>query len=350
MAADLAREEGIEAPLALAVIDALTSGTKPRLALPERIVLLDFRLMELIGPVDAGQILDKAEPALLSALAGATTTDHRLRVAAAEAAARAHAIDADALGEVWRAGGATTANANDPLLRRARLFAAIEAARTFDRRLQATRALLDDGRKAGLSHVAARAVYPLISKDMAPGERLTAGDAATALEVALMAGAYGDARRYAEAGGPSLGGWLALIDVVDPGLRGTRETHIGAIDDWARRGRFSADMLHRVATVFDALDVNVPIPLWEAASRTPQPATGHLPETGVLPQLHDAAKKKEVARSILLTMRTLGPNGADAAHMIALGDSIRALRRAGLDADARRLGLEALLAGWPRGG
>ena len=117
-----------------------------------------------------------------------------------------------------------------------------------------------------------------------------------------------------------------------------------------RRGRFPADVLHRLATVLDATDVNVPIPLWEAASRTPQPSTGYLPETGVLAQLQDAAKKKEIARTILLTMRALGPSAADGAHMIALGDSIRALRRAGLDSDARRLGVEALIAQWPRGG
>jgi len=100
--------------------------------------------------------------------------------------------------------------------------------------------------------------------------------------------------------------------------------------------------------VLDALDVQVPIALWEAASRTPQPDGGHLPETGVLSQLQDAAKKKEVARTILLAMRTIGPNGAEGAHMIALGDAIRALKRVGLERDARRLGLEALFAAWPR--
>ena len=51
---------------------------------------------------------------------------------------------------------------------------------------------------------------------------------------------------------------------------------------------------------------------------------------------------------MLLAMDTLGANGAEGAHMIALGDSIRALRRAGLDSDARRLGFEALFGGWPR--
>lgn len=74
-------------------------------------------------------------------------------------------------------------------------------------------------------------------------------------------------------------------------------------------------------------------------------------QPGVLTALQDAAKKKEFGRTVLLAMNVIGPNCADNAnnaHMIALGDAIRALKRAGLEADARRLGLEALLGSWPR--
>jgi hypothetical protein len=46
----------------------------------------------------------------------------------------------------------------------------------------------------------------------------------------------------------------------------------------------------------------------------------------------------------------LGRNGAKGAHIIALGDTLRALKRVGLDAEARRLGFEALYARWPSGG
>jgi hypothetical protein len=48
-------------------------------------------------------------------------------------------------------------------------------------------------------------------------------------------------------------------------------------------------------------------------------------------------------------MRTIGAGGPDAAHLLALGDTLRALRRVGLETDARRIGVEALYAGWPRG-
>ncbi len=129
----------------------------------------------------------------------------------------------------------------------------------------------------------------------------------------------------------------------EPGLRICKE-----LEAMALRSRFTPDALHRLATVLDALNYVVPIPLWEAASRTPQPAGGYLPETGVLSELRDAAKAREYGHTVLLVMKTLGPGGAEGANIIALGDSIRALKRAGLETEARRLGLEALLAAWPR--
>ena len=146
--------------------------------------------------------------------------------------------------------------------------------------------------------------------------------------------------------GGSIAHWLALADIADPNYA-PRGDSLSALDSLARNGRIKPDDLHRLATVLDALSYNVPIPLWEAASRTPQPNSGYLPETGVLSQLQDAAAKKEFGRTVLLAMKSLGPNGAEGAHMIALGDSIRALKRAGLEPDARRLGVEALLGAWP---
>ena len=134
---------------------------------------------------------------------------------------------------------------------------------------------------------------------------------------------------------PSLAHWLALIDIADGRAAAQREENLRHVEELAVLGRIDATLLHRLATVLDALEYNVPIPLWEAASRTPQPASGYLPETGVLSELQDAAKKHEFGRTVLLAMKTLGPNGAEGAHMIALGDSIRALKRAGLEADAR---------------
>lgn len=215
------------------------------------------------------------------------------------------------------------------------------------------RSFLDESRRAGFYVTALRMIAPQSQSVAATPEIRKYAE--TGIEVAIAAGDYQRARSWARfasalagAGSSNLNHWLALIDIADREAGSDRGASLAYIEDLAVRGRLDPTLLHRLATVLDALEYNVPIPLWEAASRTPQPPGGFLPETGVLSQLQDAAKKREFGRTVLLIMKTLGPNGAEGAHMIALGDSIRALKRAGLEADARRLGLEALLASWPR--
>lgn len=349
LAAELAREEGLDAPFALEILDGVATQAKPKLAIPARVTALEYRLINLLGPSDPSQIFDKAEPALLTAVALDATSPLAARLAAAEAAARLHAIGAEKLAEIYVAADSSAA-ANDRTStppRRAALFKIASSAGRADQRLQAAQALLDDARRAGL-------LWP-VAKALAPVLRALAGDpdaqrhGEILIETALAAGQFGEARRLAGTS-PGLGAWLGLIDIADARAGGQRERALQSLEEIGVRGRLRPDILHRLATVLDALDYNVPIPLWEAASRTPQPATGHLPETGALASLAEAAKRKDTARTILLTMRAIGPGGPEQAHMIALGDAIRALKRVGLEADARALALESLFAVWPRTG
>jgi hypothetical protein len=184
--------------------------------------------------------------------------------------------------------------------------------------------------------------------------------AETAIEILVTSGNYDGARQWvAFAGGVDRPGgaaaastmqhWAALIDIADTQVTTARGQSLASVEDVALKGRFTAEALHRLATVLDALDTNVPIALWDAANKSPQPAGGHLPETGVLPELLDASKKREFGRTVLLSLTAIGPNAADGAHILALGDTIRALKRAGFEAEARRLGFEALFTAWPRG-
>ena len=50
----------------------------------------------------------------------------------------------------------------------------------------------------------------------------------------------------------------------------------------------------------------------------------------------------------MLALEALGPDGPEGAASPALAEVLRALKRAGLEADARRLALEALFMAWPR--
>ena len=347
LAAELAREEEVEAPFALQVMDAIGAGQKSaKLAYPKRMMVLEYRLLEQLGAKDVQAILASAEPALLVAIAIGETSDPRLTIAAAEAAAGLHALAPERLAEVYAAVALPATAGSDPFFRRAALFKTLTAETQPARRLQIARQLIDDARRSGLGLTMARALAKPLASIQGGAE--TGPLAVVAVETALAAGDFARARQLAS-GHAEAQAWLALVDIADPRAPGVSDGALAAVDGLARQGKFDAPSLHRLATILDALDVNVPIPLWEAASRTPQPTTGHLPETGTLPQLAEAARKGEVGRTALLAMRTIGPQGPAAAHLIALGDSIRALRRVGLEADARALAVEALYAAWPRG-
>jgi hypothetical protein len=357
LAAELAREQGLQDTGGIAALDAITLGTKPVIQDKQRITLLDYRLIEAAGGIiDTTALLNHAAPSLLAAFALGPNTEPALKLAAAEAAAQFNAITPDALADIYRHQAATRqvpGGAAPAGLSRAELFVAAEAERLPRRKVRLMRSFLDESRRAGFYVTALRMIAPQSQSVAATPEIRKYAE--TGIEVAIAAGDYQRARSWARfasalagAGSSNLNHWLALIDIADREAGPDRGASLAYIEDLAVRGRLDPTLLHRLATVLDALEDNVPIPLWEAASRTPQPPGGFLPETGVLSQLQDAAKKREFGRTVLLIMKTLGPNGAEGAHMIALGDSIRALKRAGLEADARRLGLEALLASWPR--
>ena len=358
LAAEIAREAGAPEGPGIAALDAYSMGAKP-VVKSDSLSLIDFRLVQAAGgTLDTAGVVKAASPALLAALATDGTVDTDLRLAAAEAAVQKNAITSEQLAEVYRAqppGDAAVSDADgaDTPGRRAALFNSAEAEGTPQRKVRLIRAYLDDARRAGFYLAALRTIAPTADAIVAAPE--IGWFAETGVEIALAAGNYGKARSWAAFGsspngaaGSSLDHWLALIDIAESAPNQRRGEDLAYVEQLAVDGRLDSTLLHRLATVLDALDYHVPIPLWEAASRTPQPAGGYLPETGVLSELQDAAKKREFGRTVLLVMRTVGPNGVENAHMIALGDSLRALKRADLEADARQLGFEALFASWPR--
>jgi len=350
--AGLARELGLEAALGPDALDAIASGAKPEIGKDNKLSLLDYRILELKGGIDHTALVSRATPGLLAVLALTPGLDPDLKLAAAEAAAAVNAIAPVDLAAIYRASGA--GGGSSPALTRAALFKSAESERTPLKKARTIRAFLDDARRAGL-------YWPALFLMAKPAQSLDrvaeiGWFAETAVEASIAAGDFERARAWASFGSgldqssasAGLAHWIALADIADPGLATSRTANLSAVEQMAQHGRFDPVVLHRLATVLDALDINVPIPLWNLASRTPQPATGYLPDTGVLSNLSDASKKKEFGRTVLLAMLALGPGGAEGAHMIALGDAIRALKRAGLEADARRLALEGLFTSWPR--
>ncbi len=353
LAAEMAREEGIESSPGLEALYALSIGAKPKLTPGKQLSLLDYRIAEKAGAAPAKAALESGEPALLVALSNDPSTPGDIGLLAAEAALRLNALSPETLASIYRVNAGS--EPVDALLtdggklqgpfRLAALFKAAETETTPMKKTRLMRALLDDAKRNSMLFQTLQMLAGALSK-LTPQPEI-GWFAESAVEISLAAGDYEAARRWIASSPEGLAHWLALADIADPSYD-RRGQDLTALEPSVASGRFSPDALHRLATVLDALLYNVPIPLWDAMNRTPQPAGGHLPPTGVLTELQDAAKKKEFGRTVLLAMKALGPTGAEGAHMIALGDAIRALKRAGLEADARRLGLEALLASWPR--
>jgi hypothetical protein len=239
-----------------------------------------------------------------------------------------------------------------PALRRAALLQAIDHERAPLAKLAAMRGLLDLARGQSLYVPVARMLKSEL-RSLSPGPDMAA-HAETAIEIALAADEPRIAAQWLEAAmsdpaqGRALAHWLMLIEIAGARASDSRLSGLAITQELAARGRLSPDLMHRLVTVLDALEYDIPIPLWEVASRTPQPSKGYLPETGLLAHLKSATADKRYGLAVLLTMRALGPDGAEGAHIIALGDSLRALKSIGLDSDARRLALEALFASWPR--
>jgi nucleotide-binding universal stress UspA family protein len=299
-------------------------------------------------PIAAKPSVAKASPELLYRLAQDESVAPELRLAAAERAASLNVIGGEELARAYReAVPALPKTANSPPALRAKLFASFESAPSAKMRAESISALLASARDQGIEVPTAQALARASAGLMDDPQAATFAE--TGIRIAALAGDEQSAWAWVDAGGDRLRSWQLLLAASDP-FSPRAEAALDEGVDLAVKGGLPAPLLHRLVTVLDALDYNVPMSLWDATSKTPQPNDGDLPETGALTELKQAADSGEVGRTVLMVAAVLGPKGAQGAHLIALGDALRALKRVGLDAEARRLGFEALYAHWPTRG
>ncbi len=341
LALNLARDNGVDTGMAAA---ALAGAKQP---LPRSVDVVDYLFLKLGHSAGAG-IAARATPDLLYLIARDQSAPAELRVAAAERAAALNIIDGTMLAAAYGdAASRLPKSAQSPPALRAKLFATLNGQASPKIRAELIDALLASGRDARIEIPMAQALAQVtggFAQDT-PG----AGFAETGVRVAALAGDAEAAWQWTEAADPRLRSWQLLLATSDPYGQNARAALDAGVDIALQSGLPGA-LLQRLVTVLDALGEEVPIPLWDLAGKTPQPADGYLPETGALTSLKQAADSGDVGRTILLVAAVLGPEGPQGAHLIGLGDSLRALRRVGLDAEARRIGFEALYAHWPQRG
>jgi len=347
LALQLARDRGMQAPVPFAAIERLGKTSSKPIALPKSVETFDYLFLKLDPKSLPASLAAKASPALLFLIAHDDSAPPGLRLAAAERAASLNVIDGVALAKAYRDAAAKLTKAGTPPELRAKLYAALEAAPSAKMKAESIDALLASARDAEIEYAVGQALAePARNLAQDPEAAPFAG---TLLRVAALAGDNQTAWSFSDQGGDKLKLWqlvLAAADPTDP----RAETALAEGVEIATIGGLPGPLLHRLLAVLDALDYEVPIPLWDEASKTEQPSDGYLPETGLLSQLKDASDRGEVGRTVLLAAAVLGPKGPADANLIALGDAVRALKRVGLDAEARRVGFEALYARMPSKG
>lgn len=343
-ALDVARDNGVDVTFAARAI----GGQTQRPALPPRADVLDYLFLKLGQGSGRADVAAKATPELLFLLAHDDEAPAELRLAAAERAASLNVIDGETLASVY-AGAAPKLpkSAQTPSALRAKLFAALESQTSEKIRAESIDALLASSKDARIEIPMSQALAKA-SGGFAQDTQ-SANFAETGIRVAALAGDDQTAWDLTESAGNRVRSWQLLLVTTDP-LSERVRTALDSGVDIALKAGLPGPLLQRLVTALDALGEEVPIPLWDLAAKSPQPDDGYLPPTGILSALKEAADKGETGRTILLAAAAFGPDGPQGAHMIALGDGLRALKRVGLDAEARRLAFEALYTHWPRRG
>lgn len=340
-ALDIARDNGVDVGFASRAI-----GQGARGPLTKSLDVLDYLFLKLGQSANRPDIAAKASPELLFLLAHDDEAPAELRVAAAERAASLNIVDGETLATVYRdAAPRLPKSAQLPAALRAKLFASLEAQTSEKIRAESIDALLASGKDARIEIPMAQAMAQLNP----PQDTQAASFAETSLRVAALAGDDQTAWDLTEQAGDRVRSWQLLLVTTDPLSERARSALDGGVDIALKAG-LPGPLLQRLVTALDALGEEVPIPLWDLAAKTPQPDDGYLPPTGLLSTLKEAADAGDTGRTILLAAAVFGPDGPQGAHLIALGDGLRALKRVGLEEEARRLAFEALYARWPSRG
>ena len=360
LAADVLRESGLNRPVALAVLEALATGSIPELPAEQPLDLIDARLAGLVKPVTRDELGEHPSPDAVAALSTETSRDPESRAGAIELAVGAHLLPAAALQEAYGAVSIPSELRQNPLaldsdgaLKRAVLYQAARDERAMLRKARYVRATLDELSREGLGADAAALLADPVEE--LPRVAEIGWFAESAVEILVCAGRTAAAaewiRRDQEldttGGRLGLGHWLVLADIRDQ-READRGRALANLEPAIRAGVFPPDVLQRLVTVLDALEYNVPIPVWEAAGSALQANAGDLPETGLLSQLQDVAGKGDRPRTVLLVVLALAKGGPGGVHQLALGDSLRALKKVGMEREARQLAFEALYPIWPR--
>jgi len=137
-----------------------------------------------------------------------------------------------------------------------------------------------------------------------------------------------------------------LIQLMD--VKGTLGWNPDALKEWwAGEQTLAGDSAYEraaiVLTLMDAVGYEVPESLWQELMGASLTVTAYLPSVQLWRALETASQEFRIGETVLLSLLALGEVGPAGANLTTLHSVISALRRVGLEIDARSLALESAL-------
>jgi len=338
------------------IFDALIDATGGRNAkidrmpdpTPIRVALLAAAKLPL--PADA---LQAASPAVLHAWATNPNIANDRRLPVAERAAALGAFSLDDLRLVYTEitfksedRKSALAQVNDNPRARAFLYATAKSETVPVARAEMLQALLQAGQKRGEFPVTARLTAPLLL-ELQPAPELAwfAGSAARAL---YAAGRPIEARQWVQLSGSAVQAQLFLIARLAQGNSGPAwpKDGLGSILEGLqpKDGGVDPGKSLLVAALLAAVGEPISPADWAALVALPPAASAPLPNVALWLDGRDAAANQRLGETVLDTLLMAQSGGHLAGEPIVIAEAVARLRAIGLEADARRLAVEAALA------
>ncbi len=375
LTADLAREQGLNAPLFLSLAAAATDGLALDAPEPRTLDPLLLRMMEAAGRDLASDAVGKLTPSVLVSVAEDEALDPELRIAAAERAAALGLLGGDQMAAAYLSVPYTREDV-------AGVRVGVEPVSPYRRRALFHQAVLDERVPAGRADLlamlffreAGSEAYPATlaahrgSLASVPPSNVLMAFAPMAVEAFVQlgdrvrAGMWLSVLEGSAAGTRQVRELRAVLRLIDPStaarppiaLPGDEEGSVRpvapipafvqpALDDLAAGGAARTFGALEIV-LLDALGVQLPPSVWDALL-----VSGGLPGGDVAPlaltnRLKQASEQKRLGETVLLSLAALSDAGPSNAHPQTLSEIVRALRKVGLEREARSLAAEALIA------
>jgi hypothetical protein len=274
-------------------------------------------------------LVESLRPDLALCLARDEEAPAGTRLAAAERAARFGALHPDRLRALYTDNTGGGEPSDESVLDHSRRFAAIERTVTATERLHQIGSFADafGASQPGSFTLGAQLVLPAL-RQIEPDPGLT-GSAPLVSRLLLAAGDIRAARR-----------WSALVSGTEaPALRFLLALVIG------NEEQVETPPVPVLVALSAALGRPIPPADWVRLPEASWADTGApSPPSAAWLDLAEAAQAKRIGETVLAAVIVAAPTGTLSTDPIALFTAVSALKRVGLDADARRLAIEAALA------